>query len=73
MRNEAAVREYNSRFRELLADKWDAEETETVCFYKLVKDAARHAFNKSRGRGKRQDCDARLRRTLTKRRSLSES
>ena len=26
-----------------------------------TKDAAKHAFNKPRGKGKRQDCDARLR------------
>ena len=46
---------------------WGAEETEDVCLYKLVKDAARHAFDKPRGKGKRRDCDARLRRILTER------
>ena len=45
----------------VVEEAWGAEETEAVCFYKLVKDAARHAFNKPRGKGKRQDCDARLR------------
>ena len=46
---------------------WGAEETEEVCSYKLVKDAARHAFNKPWGKGKRQDCDARLRGILNER------
>ena len=67
MTNEDAIREYNSRFRELVEEKWGAEETETVCFYKLVKDAARHAFSKPRGRGKRQECETRLRGILTER------
>ena len=47
-----------------MEEAWGAEETEAVCFYKLTKDAARHAFNKPRGKGKRQDCDARLRGVL---------
>ena len=67
MTNEGAIREYNSKSRELVEGAWGAEETEEVCFYKLVKDAARHAFNKPRGRGKRRDCDARLRGILNER------
>ena len=35
--------------------------------YKLTKEAAKHAFNKPRTRGKRQDCDARLRRIINDR------
>ena len=67
MTSEEAIREYNSKFRELVEGAWGAEETEAVCFYKLTKDAAKHAFNKPRGKGKRQDCDARLRRILDER------
>ena len=68
MKHEDAIREYNSKFRELVQGAWGAEETHEVCFYKLVKDAARHAFNKPRGKGKRRDCDARLRGILNERR-----
>ena len=60
---------YNAKFRELVEGAWGAKETEDVCFYKLVKDAARHAFNKPRGKGKRQDCDARLRGILNERKN----
>ena len=67
MTNEDAIREYSSQFRELVEEAWGAEETESVLFYKLTKDAARHASNKPRGKGKRQDCDARLRGVLNER------
>ena len=67
MTNEGAIRECNEEFRELVEGAWGAEETGDVCFYKLVKDAARHAFDKPRGKGKRRDCDARLRRILDER------
>ena len=39
--------------------------------YKLTKAAARHAFNKPRKRGKRQDCDARLRRIINDRKNAT--
>ena len=39
--------------------------------YKLTKIAARHAFNKPRSRGKRQDCDARLRRIRNDRKTAT--
>ena len=39
--------------------------------YKLTKIAARRAFNKPRTRGKRQDCDARLRRIINDRKTAT--
>ena len=39
--------------------------------YKLTKEAARHAFDKPKTRGKRQDCDARLRRIINDRKSAT--
>ena len=39
--------------------------------YKLTKEAARHAFNRPRARGKRQDCDARLRRIINDRKNAT--
>ena len=50
-----------------MEEAWRAEETEAVCFYKLTKDAAKHSFNQPRGKGKRQDGDARLRGILNER------
>ena len=64
MTSEKAIKEYNSKFRGFVEEAWGTEETETGCLYKLTKDAAKHAFNKPKGKGKRQDCDARLRRIL---------
>ena len=58
---EEAIEEYNSKFRELVEEEWETEGMQIGQLYKLTKAAARHAFNKPRTRGKRQDCDARLR------------
>ena len=67
MTSEGAIREYDSKYGEFVEEAWRAEETEAVYLYRLTKVAARHAFNKPRGKGKRQDCDARLRRILDER------
>ena len=64
---EEAIEEYNSKFRELVEEEWETEGMEIGQLYKLTKIAARHAFNKPRTRGKRQDCDARLRRIINDR------
>ena len=69
MTSEEAIKEYNSKFRELVEEAWGTEETEAGHFYKLAKIAARHAFNKPKGKGKRQDCDARLRKIIDDRRT----
>ena len=41
--------------------------------YKLTKEAARSTFNKTTGRGKRQDCDARLKRIIDEKSSTDET
>ena len=67
MTSEEAIREYSSKFRELVEEEWETEGMEIGQLYKLTKIAARHAFNKPRTRGERQDCDARLRRIINDR------
>ena len=64
---EEAIEEYNSKFRELVEEEWETEGMQIGQLYKLTKEAARHAFNRPRTRGKRQDCDARLRRIINDR------
>ena len=71
MTSEEATTEYNSKFRELVEEAWGTEETEACHFYKLAMTAARHAFHKPKGKGKRQDCDARLRRVIDDRRATT--
>ena len=61
---EEAIGEYNSKFRELVEEEWEIEGMQIGQPYKLTKEAARNAFNKPRTWGKRQDCDARLRRII---------
>ena len=68
---EEAIEEYNSKFRELVEEGWGTEGMEVGQLYKLTKEAARHAFNKPRNRGKRQACDARLRRIINDRNSAT--
>ena len=58
-------------FRELVEEEWETEGMEIGQLYKLTKEAARHAFNKPRNRGKTQDCDARLRRTINDRKTAT--
>ena len=69
--SEEAIREYNAKFRELVEEERETEGMEIGQLYKLTKIAARHAFNKPRTRGKRQDCDARLRRIINDRRTAT--
>ena len=67
-----AIEEYSSKFRELWR-KWETEGMQIGQLYKLTKEAARHAFNRPRTRGKRQDCDARLRRIINDRKCNYEA
>ena len=67
---EEAIEEY-SKFRELVEEEWETEGMEVGQLYKLTEIAARHAFNKPRTRGKRQDCDARLRRIIDDRKTAT--
>ena len=64
---EEAIAEYNSKFREPVEEEWETEGMQIGQLYKPTKEAARHAFNKPRARGKRQDCDARLGRIINDR------
>ena len=68
---EEAIAEYNSKFRELVEEEWEIEGMQIGQLYKLTKEAARHAFNRPRTRGKRQDCDARLRRITNDRKNAT--
>ena len=68
---EEAIEEYNSKFRELVEEEWETEGMQVGQLYKLTKEAARHAFNRPRARGKRQDCDARLRGIINDRKSAT--
>ena len=64
---EESIEEYSSKFRELVEEERETEGMQTGQLYKLTKEAARHAFNRPRTTGKRQDCDARLRRIINDR------
>ena len=68
---EEAIEEYNAKFRELVEEEWGKEGMEVDHLYKLAKIAARHAFNKPRNKGKRQDCDARPRRIIDDRKTAT--
>ena len=66
---EEAIDKYKPKFRELVEEWWETEGMEVGQPYKLTNIAARRAFNKPRNRGKRQDCDARLRRIISDRKN----
>ena len=68
---EEAIEEYNSKFKGLAEEEWETEGMQIGQLYKLTKADARHAFNKPRTRGKRQDRDARLRRNINGRKDAT--
>ena len=70
---EEAIEEYSSKFRELVEEEWETEGMQICQLYKLTREAARHAFNRPRTKGKRQDCDARLRRIINDRKNTYEA
>ena len=53
--------EHYTKSRELFNEAWDNEDYNKDDLYKLTIEAAQHSFDRPRTKGKREDCDPRLR------------
>ena len=70
---EEALENYNIKFRELVSEAWGNDDYNKDGLYQLRKEAAQYSFDKPKTKGRRENCDPRLRALLNYRELAIES